>query len=406
MMLTSFLSTRGKRIQWPKKGILQQTADAKQTELDATIGIALEEDGMPMHLSSMETAIEPRHCFPYAPGFGVKALREEWKREIAKKNPGLKATISLPVVTAGLTHGLSVIGSLFVDEGDEILLPDLFWGNYSLIFEHNYGAKLRTFETFKEGFNLEAFEQALASRARKKIVLLNFPNNPTGYAPTEEEAEKILTIINKKAAEGDKIVVLLDDAYFGLVYEDDIVQESIFSQLSNQHKNILAVKIDGATKEEFAWGFRIGFLTYGGKALTKEDLLLLEEKTAATIRASVSNCSHLAQTMLLRALSDHGHENEKKKKFLVLKRRYEKVKTILSDSKYASAFTALPFNSGYFMCLKLRDGLDAETLRQKLLSEHSTGVVSLPGNMLRIAYSGVPTEKLEQLFENILKACK
>ena len=41
------------------------------------------------------------------------------------KNPSLKSETSLPVVCSGLTHALFVVGHLFVDEGDEIIIPDL-----------------------------------------------------------------------------------------------------------------------------------------------------------------------------------------------------------------------------------------------------------------------------------------
>ena len=60
-----------------------------------------------------------------------------------------------------------------------------------------------------------------------------------------------------------KVVVLIDDAYFGLVFEPGVYTQSIFTELSDRSPNLLAVKIDGATKEDYVWGFRVGFLTYG-----------------------------------------------------------------------------------------------------------------------------------------------
>ena len=48
---------------------------------------------------------------------------------------------------------------------------------------------------------------------------------------------------------------------FGLVYENGIFKESLFSKLADLHENVLAVKVDGATKEDYAWGFRVGFIT-------------------------------------------------------------------------------------------------------------------------------------------------
>ena len=161
-----------------------------------------------------------------------------------------------------------MIGYLFVNPEDAIILPDLYWGNYRLIFEKAWHGKLSTYPTFTEtgGFNCSGLKQKLGETSTgKKIVLLNFPNNPTGYTPTVEEAHAIIDILIESAEAGNEIVVVFDDAYFGLVYESGIITESLFSHLANVHERILAVKADGATKEEYVLGFRIGFVTFGIK---------------------------------------------------------------------------------------------------------------------------------------------
>ena len=84
------LSEKGKAIFFPKKGILAQTAEAKGKEINATIGIALEEDGSPMRLKSIVAHIKdikPEDVFPYAPSFGKLELRQKWKELIFEKNP-------------------------------------------------------------------------------------------------------------------------------------------------------------------------------------------------------------------------------------------------------------------------------------------------------------------------------
>ncbi|MBI2117570.1 aminotransferase class I/II-fold pyridoxal phosphate-dependent enzyme, partial [Candidatus Peregrinibacteria bacterium] len=58
---------------------------------------------------------------------------------------------------------------------------------------------------------------ALQRGPRKKVLLLNFPNNPTGYSPRREEAAMICDVIRACAEGGNAIVVIIDDAYFGLV---------------------------------------------------------------------------------------------------------------------------------------------------------------------------------------------
>jgi aspartate/methionine/tyrosine aminotransferase len=226
------LSKKGKNIFFPKKGILGQSADAKGTKINATIGTAIEDDGSPMRLEAISSkiGIDPSLTFPYAPSFGRPDIRASWKQLIYKKNPGLGSKeISLPIVTNALTHGVSMAGYMFVDEGDEVISPNLFWGNYNLILNNAYGSKIGAFNLFKDGgFDLEAFENKLNEGAvGKKIVILNFPNNPSGYSPTVAEASAIAGILKKSADKGNKIVVFTDDAYWGLVFEDGIEKQSI-----------------------------------------------------------------------------------------------------------------------------------------------------------------------------------
>lgn len=406
------LSRKGKAIYFPRKGILAQGMAAKDKKINATVGIAHEDDGKPMVLPSIaeRVALDIEDVFPYAPSEGIKPLREKWKELIRMKNPSLGASeISLPVVTCGVTHGLSIVGYLFVEEGDEIITSDLYWENYDLVFSNAYGAKLALFNLFKNGqFDIDSFKQTInTGHVGKKLVLLNFPNNPSGYSPNKDEAEKIVDALKEAAEGGSKLAVILDDSYFGLVFEDNVPTESLFSQLSNLHENLLAIKVDGITKEEYAWGLRVGFITYGIKNGDKELYKALEDKTAGAVRGSISNASHLSQSLFLNALKSETYRKEKERNKEKIKERYLRVKEIFEKHKeYVEYFENLPFNSGYFMCVKLKN-LDADKVWGVLLNKYSTGVICYgEKNLLRIAFASTPTDKLEELFNNIYFACK
>lgn len=404
------LSERGKNIFFPKKGILGQTAEAKGTKINATIGAAIEDDGTPMRLESIASKInmDPGLVFPYAPSYGRPDIRARWKGMIYEKNPALAGVeLSLPVVTNALTHGISMAGYMFLDEGDEVIVPDLFWGNYNLTLNHSYGANLVKFNLFKNGgFDLEAFEAKLnEGGVGKKVLILNFPNNPSGYTPTFEEQKSIVDIIKAAAEKGNKIVAMTDDAYFGLVYEEGVDTESIFAPLCQLHENVLAVKIDGATKEDYVWGFRVGFLTYGIKGGDAALYGALESKTAGAIRGNISNAANISQSLLLVAFNSPEYTAQKEAKYNIMKNRYDAVKEALSNKKYEECFKAIPYNSGYFMCVQLTAGLDAEKIRKILIEKYSIGVISL-GNVLRVAYSAVAAKNVKEMFEGIYSACK
>jgi len=404
------LSEKGKAIFFPKKGILGQTAEAKGTKINATIGAAIEDDGSPMRLEVIASKInmDPALVFPYAPSFGRPDVRAKWKSMIFEKNPSLQNTeLSLPVVTNALTHGVSMAGYMFLNPGDEVIVPDLFWGNYNLTLGNAYGAKLVKFNLFKDGcFDLDSFESKINEGGiGKKVMILNFPNNPSGYTPTKSEFKSIVEILKTAAEKGNRIVTITDDAYFGLVYEEGIEKESIFAPLSQLHQNLLAVKVDGATKEDYVWGFRVGFITYGTKGGNTELYSALESKTAGAIRGNISNSANISQSLLLAAFNSDEYAEQKKAKYDIMKERYDAVKATLEDEKYKEYFDAIPFNSGYFMCIKLADGLVGEEVRQVLIKKYAIGVISL-GNVLRIAFSAVAAADVKEMFEGIYLACK
>jgi aspartate/methionine/tyrosine aminotransferase len=131
----------------------------------------------------------------------------------------------------------------------------------------------------------------------------------------------------------------------------------------------------------------------------------LEAKTGGAIRGNISNAANVSQSLLLSAYSDGAYATEKQAKYELLRSRYERVKQILAEhSEYAGEFEALPFNSGYFMCVRLRSA-DPEQVRQKLLTDYSTGVIAMSG-IVRLAFSAVPLEQLPVLFENLFRAVR
>ena len=403
------LSERGKNIFFPKKGILGQTADARGTRINATIGAAVEDNGTPMRLESIESKVhlDPSLVFPYAPSFGRLDLRGRWKSMIYEKNPRIgNQTLSLPVVTNALTHGVSMAGYLFANEGEKILVPDLFWGNYNLILNHAYGAELQKYRLFDgDKLDMASFKAGIeADGVGKKMIILNFPNNPTGYSPTVSEAKQITGIILEAAEKGNKLVVFCDDAYFGLVYEEGVEPESIFAQLCNLHENVLAVKIDGPTKEDYVWGFRVGFITYGVKGGDAELYTAMEAKTAGAVRGNISNAANISQSLLLTAFEDPQYKAQKEAKYTILKARYDAIKEVLKDEKYKQFFSALPYNSGYFMCVKLNDGLDGEAIRKILIEKYSIGIINL-NNIIRVAFSAMAASDAKELFEGLYNAC-
>ena len=403
------LSSLGKAIYFPKVGILSQSAEAKTkaSKFNATIGIATE-GGKPMHLEVIQetlSAYEPKDIYEYAPPAGKPELRSAWKAKMIKDNPSLASkSFGNPIVTNALTHGLSIVADLFADADDAVIIPNKNWENYELTFGVRRGSVIVEYPLYNDAmkFNSAGLREAIFAQKDKgkAIVILNFPNNPTGYTPGPQEGQEIVEVLKEAAEAGINVVAVTDDAYFGLFFEDSL-QESLFSQLADLHPRILPVKVDGATKEEYVWGFRVGFITY---ASSSADILsALEQKTLGIIRSTISSGPHPSQTFVLRALQSPLFEEQKQQKFDIMKGRANRVKQLLDSGRYGDTLQYYPFNSGYFMCLKL-DSVPAETVRLHLLNEYGIGTIALGETDLRVAFSCIEEEYLEELFDTIYKA--
>ncbi len=411
--LIEMLSDMGKNLFFPK-GILSQSAEAKEKahKLNATIGIATEK-GETMHFSSVMDSlgeIRPEASLTYAPSFGIPALRKTWRDSLFMKNPSLVGKrISLPVVTCGITHAISMFADIWLNPQDVVILPEMMWGNYNMILNVKKGAVISKYSLFFQNkeFNLKAFEKQVETEAEKRdkiAVLLNFPHNPSGYSVTEKEGERIAEILAETADKGTNVIAVFDDSYFGLFYEDQTMKESLFASLCERHPKMLAIKLDGATKESFVWGLRVGFITYGCAITGNNEIVYdaLERKTAGSIRGSISNASHLGQTVVLKSMQSENYTAEKEEKSKILKKRAMRVRAVLMKPKYKDAWDVYPFNSGYFMCIRLKS-VNSETLRLYLLEKYGVGLIAIGEKDLRIAFSCLEESDILELFNIILQ---
>ncbi|AEV29858.1 aspartate/tyrosine/aromatic aminotransferase [Sphaerochaeta pleomorpha str. Grapes] len=411
-IVDEMLSDVGRRMFFPK-GIVAQSAEAKlkATRFNATIGMATS-DGQPMYLSDIynqfsQDSLTPAEIFSYAAGGGDPQLRALWKEMLFKKNPSLQGKhFSLPIVTGGLTHGLSCLAQLFAQSGDTLVIPDLAWDNYELIFAQQVNATVKTFPLYddKGGFNVAAMKEVLASVSGGKArILLNFPNNPTGYTPSETEMNAIAEALIDLAEDGMKLMVLCDDAYFGLFFEEETAKEGLFTRIANAHDNIFAIKCDAATKEDMVWGFRIGFLTYASKSLTPAQYDALNKKTLGIIRSTVSNCDRPGQSLLLHAMRDgKNYLRDKENARLEMAKRFHALTKALEKHAGSELLKPYPYNSGYFMAFKCKGS--SEQLRQYLLEKYQVGCISIKDDTLRLAYCSVECDKIPELVDLVYQA--
>lgn len=389
------LSPLGERAALPL-GIPQQSAQARDCQRKATIGEITDGAGRPLVLPSLArhfANMDAQRAFRYAPQHGVPELRQAWRQRM------VGATASLPVATTGISHALSLCAELFASPEQPVLVATPYWDNYDNMFTLRTGAPLIPWQghTSSGAFNLEAMGQALESVEGPATIILNFPNNPTGYSLMLSEVEPV---IQRLLAHPHPLCVLLDDAYQGLWYEKDVFNESLFRELSRRAdpEKLLVCKADGATKEMVFFGGRVGFLTFSADGVAGE---ALAEKAAALIRATISSVSAATQMAVLGALQSPTLAAEVEEVRQILSGRYHALKAALRQER----LPFVPFNSGCFALLPVE--ADCEAVRQRLIREQSVGVIAVPSaNALRVAFCSMEEEDIPDLVSRIARVVR
>jgi len=411
------LSPLGRRAVFPQ-GIPFQAAEARDKAFNGTIGQITDGHGGAVPLPSLAaglSALRPdgplgsaarNRALLYSPVQGMNEVRELWRRRQRRDAPpGVPS--SLPLVVDGLTHALSLCADLFAGEGRPVVVPDPFWGIYRGTFEGRTGALLVPAPVYRDGrFQPAALAAALAElpAAEPALAVVNFPSNPGGYSPTVAEREELVASL-LAAADERPLMVLCDDAYAGLVYDDAVPRASLFWQLAGRHPQLTAVKIDGVTKELAFFGGRVGFLTFPF-APDSAPAAALESKVKFLLRATVGSPVSVTQALVAQALASPTLEEEIEAVRRLLAERVAVLAEALAGCDPA-LLRPLPFNSGCFALVELPAaadggaGLDPETLRRHLLAHHDVGLVSVRPRYLRIAHCSVDAADLPELVRRL-----
>lgn len=396
------LSPLGRRAFYPQD-IPFQARQARSTEYNGTIGIFTDGHGGALPLPSMAAAVnfteEDRNkAFLYSPVPGFAEVRELW-REFQREGQPESLTTTLPLVTAGLAHGLSLAADLFGGEGRRLAIATPFWGNYRQVFGMRTGAEVRGGPSFRDGsWDPEVYAPILADLppGEPAVILINFPSNPGGYSPSTEERRRLRASL-LGIAEQRPLVVICDDAYHGFVFEEGIPRTSFFWDLVGAHEQLIPLKIDGATKEFAFFGGRVGFITVG-LDLSAEAVAALEAKLMSLVRSTIGSTVAISQVVLLQALRSGKARQEIDAIYREAEARYHIVKPALAALD-RNLLRPLPFNAGFFALMEIPEelGVKADEVRRHLLEHHSTGVVSIGERYLRIATCSVAQEDLLEL---------
>ena len=312
----------------------------------------------------------------YAPAPGVEvyvdAVREDYERM------GCDITNDDILTTFGGSEALEIVMSCILEEGDEVLVPEPFYPNYTT-FVNITGGKIRPIPTTaEEGYRFARRENNEHTRA----ILMTTPGNPTGVVLTREEMQLMADI----AKEHD-LFLISDEVYREIVYTGKM---STMLEIKDAEENI--VIIDSVSKRFSATGSRVGALISRNKELMGEAMKLAQGRLCA------ATLDQVAAAALYNTLDESYYAAVREE----YRRRRDA--TVEALSKIPGAEFTCPEGAFYLMVTLPVD--DTEKLQFFLLEEfedHGETVMFAPGdgfysdpelgrNKVRIAYVTAPDD--------------
>ena len=193
----------------------------------------------------------------YAPSAGINELIDAVRGYYAKI--GVELDRGDVLVTTGGSEGLQMLMAAILDDGDEIIVPEPFYPNYSTAVILA-GASIRPIPTSpEEGYRYAVRERVEACiNEHTRAILITNPGNPTGNVLTHDELKLMLDIAREHG-----LFIICDEVYREFVYADGPLVSAL--QFEGYDDNV--VVIDSVSKRFSACGARIGMVISKNRAL-------------------------------------------------------------------------------------------------------------------------------------------
>lgn len=317
----------------------------------------------------------------YTSNAGMKELRSEISKYLSRRFD-MKYSKNEIFVTVGGSEAIDIAIRALVNPGDEVIVPTPSFVCYEPIAKMA-GAKVVTLETKAENnFKITPDELRSIITPKTKLLILPYPNNPTGAILTKEELEALAEVLR-----GTDICILSDEIYAELTFSGTHVSISAIEGMKER-----TVVVSGFSKAYAMTGFRLGYIC------APEELLLQMLKLH---QYAIMCAPTTSQTAALEALKNGDEDIE------YMKAEYNRRRVLIYEGlKDAGLPTMLPEGAFYIYPYIGGFGLSSEEFCERLLDEERCAIV--PGTAFgecgegyaRISYA-YSTEHIREALDKI-----
>ncbi|PKL60718.1 MAG: aromatic amino acid aminotransferase [Methanomicrobiales archaeon HGW-Methanomicrobiales-4] len=358
--MRDFVSERAKAI--PPSGIRRFFDLAGQMEDVISLGVGEPDYTTPWHICEAAIASIEQGNTAYTSNTGMESLRLEISRFLTERynisyDPG-----SEMIVTTGVSEALDIAIRAVINPGDEALVVDPIYVSYSPCITLAGGTPVLMPCLEKDRFRLTPDVLMEHITPRSKVLILNFPNNPSGAVMREEDLKGIADVV----VDHD-LLILSDEVYAELTYEGRHCATASIDGLWDR-----TVTLSGFSKAFAMTGWRLGYLCAP------------KEITAAALKIHqyvMLSAPTMAQHGALEALR-HGQESME-----LMVREYHMRRNLFVDGLNRIGLPChLPEGAFYAFPSVEQTGLSDQEFAERLITE--AGVAVVPGSVFGSAGEG------------------
>ena len=322
-------------------------------------------------------ALEKGRTF-YTSNSGLKALRQEISNYIKRTQNILYNPDNEIIVTVGGSEAIDIGIRALVNDGDEVIIPQPSYVSYEPCTVLANAKPVIINLKAENEFRLTSDELLNAITEKTKILILPFPNNPTGSIMDKEDLEKIAKVIIEK-----DIYVMSDEIYSELSYKDKHVSIASLPQMKER-----TILINGFSKAYAMTGWRLGY------ACAPKEII----KQMTKIHQYAIMCAPTtSQYAAVEALKNGDNDVAMMRQSYNQRRRF-----LLNAFKEMNLPCFEPFGAFYvFPCIK-EFGMTSEEFATRLLQEEK--VAAVPGNAFGDSGEGYLRISYAYSLENLKKA--
>jgi aromatic-amino-acid transaminase len=306
------------------------------------------------------------------------------------------------VAVAGLASAIYTTLQVVAKRAD-VFVPEPYWPHYPGMIEDLEG-RYHGFPLLdsQQTFNAEALAAGLRELPRegRAAVILNTPcHNPTGYALTRADWQRVKEVVWEHADAGKSLSLVIDTAYVDYYWErPQSIQQDIIMPLMPLHERVTLAIGWTISKTFLAYGQRLGTLLV--IASTLRQAADLQDKIYRATMATYSQCSTVPQLVI-----EHLHADPHKLRQLQAER--EPVRAMLARRNaafeaalYQTGLVSLPGDGGFFRTVELPTEVKALDVVRRL-ADKRVAMVAASEYRLRIAICSVPEAKMLPMCERI-----